>query len=740
MTHSTFDLLARPIQHVLWDMHWESLRRIQVDAIRLLLTTDHDLLISARTASGKTEAAFLPVLSRLFEQPGESVGAMYIGPLKALINDQFRRLEDLCARAEIPVYRWHGDVDFGKKDKLLQQPRGVLLITPESLESFFVNRSSSIGRVFRDLRFVVIDEIHSLVGRERGLQLRSQLFRLGRYVQRDFRMVGLSATIGEAIDQYQLWIRPKNPDNVVHVNDKGEQKRVLFGIQTYETLHSDTESQDASRGDEVEIEQQVPAPLVADILRVFGGKKNLIFCNSRGKVEWLADSLNDACRRVGRPAEFLVHHGSVSKEIRLYTEQEMRGPRPATAVCSATLELGIDIGSVATVGQIGSCLSVNSQVQRMGRSGRRDNEPHCMRVMLPLSRQPPNADLVYRLYPDLLQAIAITELMLQRWVEPSVIGQFDLSTFVQQILSVLAEHGGILAKPLYMRLVEGAFGNIDQRVFGEVLRCLGQQQLIEQMDDGLLLLSPRGEAVVHDRDFYSAFATPQELVVRHDGRTIGSLSALYLPQPGDHFLLGGRRWQTIEVDVGRGEILVKPATGKKPPKFTADRERDIHPRIREEMNKVLCGESEFNYLDDTGKYFLADARTAYRNAGLIQCPVLALAANTCLWFTWTGTSVQRTLMLMADRAGLRAVDAGIAIQLAGPTHEVVSALAAEAGRLTSADDLVADLPMFGWRKFDCHLSEELLRQSYATDMLDLEGARSKIEELHCQCDGIKSIR
>src|SRR5207253_903171 len=144
-----------------------------------------------------------------------------------------RRLEDLCTRAEIPVHRWHGDVDFGKKEKVLLRPRGVLLITPESLESFFVNRPSSLGRMFRDLRFVVIDEIHSLVGRERGLQLRSQLFRLQRYAANEVRLVGLSATVGDAVIRYQQWMRPSAPEHVAHVHDPGERKQVLFGIRVY---------------------------------------------------------------------------------------------------------------------------------------------------------------------------------------------------------------------------------------------------------------------------------------------------------------------------------------------------------------------------------------------------------------------------------------------------------------------------------------------------------------------------
>src|SRR5436190_1760488 len=241
MSTPAFDLLARPIQQVLWDMGWQALRPIQVDAISEILETDHHLLISARTASGKTEAAFLPILSNLFSKPPQSVGAIYVGPLKALINDQFRRLDVLCERAEIPVHRWHGDVDAGKKAELISDPRGVLLITPESIESLFVNRSRFLAAMFRNLRFVVIDEIHALVGRERGLQLRSLLFRLGRYVENPFRMVGLSATVGDAIDDYKRWISPDEPGSVTHISDPGEKKRVLFCIQSF--LKSSVRSQ-----------------------------------------------------------------------------------------------------------------------------------------------------------------------------------------------------------------------------------------------------------------------------------------------------------------------------------------------------------------------------------------------------------------------------------------------------------------------------------------------------------------
>lgn len=732
MTATAFELLSQPIRHALWDMQWRELRPIQVDAIQTLLTTEKDLLITARTASGKTEAAFLPILSRLHESPGASVGAMYVGPLKALINDQFQRLERLCERAEIPVHRWHGDVDGGQKEKLLKAPRGVILITPESLESFFVNRPGRLAGLFADLRFVVIDEIHALVGRERGLQLRSQLYRLRQYVRQDFRLLGLSATVGDRIDFYRRWMRPENPENVAHIEDEQETKRVQYGIYAYDTKPSEDPTEtEASKADEdrtANSDDPVPDVLVADILRNFGGKKNLIFCNNRGGVEWLADGLNDACRRQGRPEEFLVHHGSISKELRFATEEEMRGARPATAVCSATLELGIDIGSVKTVGQLGACWSVNSLVQRLGRSGRRDDEPHCMRVMLPTRRQQADADLVVRLYPELLQAIALTELMLQKWYEPPTVSEHDRSTLVQQALSVLAEHGGVRAQTLAERLVtSGAFRETEMSEFAELLRGLGRAGLMEQMQDGLLLLTPKGEQIVHDRDFYSAFVTPQELTVRSDGRTIGTLSAVYLPRPEDHFLLAGRRWQVCEVDLKRGEVLVRPAAGRKPPKYYGS-VGEVHHRIHEEMKRVVSSDQEYAYLNPLAKELLHSARVAYRQAMQLDDNVLDLGNGNCLWFTWAGTRIQRTLLIMADQVGLDCSDERIAIRFRASPQQVADILGRSFANVVDPNDVPLEIEATPWRKFDDYVSPPLLQEAFIRDRLDLAGAREAVAQ------------
>jgi ATP-dependent helicase Lhr and Lhr-like helicase len=232
MATDAFSLLAEPLRRALWRMQWTALRPIQVDAIRAVLQTKDDLIISARTASGKTEAAFLPILSRVLDQPFGSVRAMYVGPLKALINDQFRRLEELCEHAEIPVHRWHGDVAQSQKHALFDQPSGILLITPESLESLFVNRSTRLPGLFRHLSFVVIDELHAFIGRERGTHLRSLLYRLERHAETGYRIAALSATLGD-LSGTAAWLRPGHAERVQIISDLSEQKAVRYRIYGY---------------------------------------------------------------------------------------------------------------------------------------------------------------------------------------------------------------------------------------------------------------------------------------------------------------------------------------------------------------------------------------------------------------------------------------------------------------------------------------------------------------------------
>lgn len=724
-----FDRLARPIQQILWDMHWPSLRPVQEETIHAILDGEDDIVISAQTAAGKTEAAFLPILSRMYENPAGSVQTLYVGPLKALINDQFGRLERLCKRAEISVHRWHGDVDAGRKKALIAKPSGVLLITPESIESLMINRSTSLAHMFRFLQFVVIDEIHALVGRERGTHLRSLLFRLRRYVQNDYRIVGLSATIGDAFPVYAGWMRPDGDRRVQLIEGPKGGKQLLFKLHAYTLTKPDSEDGQDDGGNS----HTLPPGLSEEMYEHFAGKKNLIFANSKSDVEQFADSLNARCREQRRPEEFLVHHGSLSKEIREFTEREMQGRRPRTTICSSTLELGIDIGNVAAVGQIDPPWSVSSQLQRMGRSGRGEDEAQCMRVYVREDALTAESPLVERLYRDLLRSIAITELMLQDppWVEPPKLDDLDLSTLTHQILSVLAETGGCKASEIFDRLCSrGAFRAIDSQLFSSVLRSLGAREIVEQMEQDDLILAPKGEAIVNHYSFYSAFASAVDYSVTYGSTLIGTLPALYLPQVNEHFLLAGRRWQVVSVDDDRKEITVRRARGKKPPRFSGAG-GEIHPRVREMMREVILGDRQFSYLNATAGRLLSDARSTARRAGLAQQSLVTLTPARCIWFTWTGTRIQRTLCLIADFVGLPAIDRDIAIEFDASAPDVIQRLQPAQRGSIDAVSLAARLPAKQTRKLDYLLAEPLLIQSLAHDALDLLGAESVIREVLC---------
>ncbi|MBP0986279.1 MAG: DEAD/DEAH box helicase, partial [Oscillospiraceae bacterium] len=192
-----FSRYAPFVQEFIYRNGWESLRGVQVAAADVIFNSDDNLLLSASTASGKTEAAFFPILTLFSEDMPSTIGALYIGPLKALINDQFMRLNDLCDEAEIPVWHWHGDVAQSHKNKLMKKPSGILQITPESLEALLMHRHSALTSLFGDLRFIVIDEIHSLLRGDRGAQTLCLIERLSRLVGVNPRRIGLSATIGD---------------------------------------------------------------------------------------------------------------------------------------------------------------------------------------------------------------------------------------------------------------------------------------------------------------------------------------------------------------------------------------------------------------------------------------------------------------------------------------------------------------------------------------------------------------
>ncbi|MDA5194223.1 DEAD/DEAH box helicase [Govanella unica] len=642
---SAFDKLARPVQKWIRSQGWGNLRDIQVQAIHIVIGGEADLIISASTAGGKTEAAFLPLISQLLDLPSDKSGfdLLYIGPLKALISDQTRRLEDICREAELPVIPWHGDVSASVKSRALKQPKGILLITPESLEALFVRRGLEVPRLFGATRAVVIDELHSVLDSERGVQLRSLLTRLEQAVKRPIRRIGLSATLGD-MELSQTYLRPDDAANVELIEARGDTPELKLQLRGY-TL-GDTD-------------EDAPSAIDAIARHLFThlrGSDNLVFAGSRQSVEIYADRLRSLCEEKYLPQEFYPHHASLSRDHREFIEQRLKdGRQPTTAICTSTLELGIDIGDVTCVAQIGAPFSVAALRQRLGRSGRREGRPQILRQYAVEARLTSKSHINDRLRLGLVRAVAMIELLLEKWCEPPKPQALHLSTLVHQILSMIAEHGGAHAARVFRILCQdGPFRQVTMPLFIEVLRAMGQSDvgLIEQADDGLLLLGPTGEKLVEHYSFYAVFRTPEEYRLIADGRELGTLPIDNLIAPGMMLIFSGQRWLVQEVNDADRVILVTPAKVGMPPIFEGD-PGDIHDRVIERMFDILAGDSQPIYMDKAALLLLDEARGNYAQLQFDPGRIAQIDENSFLLAMRCGTVKVNTLALALRSKGFR---------------------------------------------------------------------------------------
>jgi ATP-dependent Lhr-like helicase len=406
----------------------------------------------------------------------------------------------------------------------------------------------------------------------------------------------------------------------------------------------------------------------------------------------------------------------------------MRGDIPFTTLCSSSLELGIDIGDVQIVGQLGAPWSVNSLIQRLGRSGRRGDRGSEIRIFITEPIGPKkDAELIDRLHVELLQAIALTELMLEKWLEPPDITPFDPSTFVQQIMSVLAEAGGINASALYARLVEsGTFATFTKSQFASILRSLRDHDIVQQMDEGDLILGLEGERIVKSFEFYSAFASPKELKVVHCGKPVGSISGLMPPQISDHILLAGRRWQVVQIDERTSTIEVIPAKGRKSAYFSSSG-GFIDDKVFEKMREVLLSDKNYAYLSKGATIWLNEARVAATEANLRVTSWVEQSNKSCLFFPWCGTKTLMTIGLLTRHAGLEGMNReGVALEFKGSVAEIRTRVSDVLKDAPSAED-VADIAVEQvFRKYDDYLPEEILRSSFIDNVMNYEPALRRL--------------
>ena len=726
--HSTaFDRLAEPVRRWIWDKKWNSLRDIQEHAIHTLLNHNGDVILAAPTAGGKTEAAFLPLISSVIEERGEGgFDLVYVGPLRALINDQFQRLEDLCRRSDLPVYPWHGDISQGIKTKARRNPSGVLLITPESLEALFVLRGLEIPTLFAGTRAVIIDELHSLLDSERGVHLRSLLTRLELATDRRIRRIGLSATLSE-MDLVKEYLRPEMPESVVLLESSSDRSELRVQLRGY-----------VDRTDETEVDGVAAKRAVAEHLYLnLRGSPNLVFAGSRQNVEWYSDALREMSEEARVPLEFYPHHASLSREHRLDLEWRLKTRRTTTTICTSTLELGIDIGDIVCVAQIGAPFSVSSLRQRLGRSGRRPGDASVLRMYAIEAEPEPTSHPLDRLHLDLIRSTAMIELLIQRWCEPPSPQALHLSTLTHQILSVIAEHGGVRANRLYNTLCgSGPFRQVDHSLFARVLRHLGRADvaLIEQAPDGVLLLGARGEKLVEHYSFYAVFQTPEEYRIIADGKHLGTLPSTSIIAEGMSIVFSGRRWRVTNVhDADKVIEVIADRVGRTPP--FGGQGGLIHDTVVQEMRSVLSSESIPRYLDGGAKELLSNARSEFRRLGLDRHSIYSTGKRGRVLATWAGSIKTSTLALRLRAMGytVAAYDGFLDVNYGEdvpPAEEALREIADAAD--TSAERLMAGSANFITEKFHPYLNRDLLLEEAASSRLDLAAlpalARSIVED------------
>ena len=734
-----FDRYAPFVQEYIYQNHWENLRSIQVAAADAIFNTDENVLLTASTASGKTEAAFFPIITLFSEDMPSSVGCIYIGPLKALINDQFSRLNDLCAEADIPVWHWHGDVAQSHKAKLMRHPSGILQITPESLEALLLHKHAAIAKLFGDLRFVVIDEVHSLLRGDRGGQTLCLIERLSRIAGVNPRRIGLSATIGDPEGTGEFLSLGTGRKTVIpKIDAKGSKWRLSM-----EHFYV----KDAQAAEDKQIPDALPvleektddAPANADpgigyIFEHTRGKKCLVFVNSREECEMVTTTLRHYCELNHEPDRFLVHHGNLSASYRETAEGIMKDDSQyMTTVTTATLELGIDIGRLERAFQIDAPWTVSSFLQRMGRTGRRELPPEMWFVIR--EDEPEVRAMLPTTIPwKLLQGIALVQLYLEeRWVEPPRLDRLPFSLLYHQTMSTLASCGELSPRARADRVLRlHYFHRITQEDYRVLLRHLIATDHIQQTEQGGLIVGLAGERVINSFKFYGVFQESEEYTVRSESQELGTVVSP--PPVGEKLAIAGHVWQVLDVDHKRRLIYCRQVKGSVPAYF-GQCPGDLHTKILTRMRRVLQEDRQYPYLMKNAVARLEQARFTATHSGAADKTLINLGGNMWCLLPWVGTytflTMERFLKIKcADRLGLRNLDSArpFFIQFTMKADEATffRVLAEEIRKPIDPMALVypKELPLFD--KYDEYLPEELVKKGFALGVLDVDGLREKV--------------
>ncbi len=692
-----FDRLSPAMRYqIVNTLGFEGLRPVQEHSTHAVLDGDNCVIL-APTAGGKTESAVFPVLSAMDAGSWEPVSVLYVAPTRALLNNQHDRLTRYAEMIGRRAFTWHGDTPDGERRRFLREPADLLLTTPESLEVMLISPKVPARRLFAGLRAVILDEVHAFVRDDRGGHLAALLERLSRYAQRDVQRIALSATVG-------------NPDEIVAwtAGSSTRPQRVVRGPGR-------------NRAPELTLDYVGSDENAARVIAALHpGQKRLVFVESRRRVESIARHLR------ALHVDTWVTHSSLSIDERAAAERAFATGRDCVIVATSALELGIDVGDLDRVLQIDAPSSVASFLQRMGRTGRRENSV-------------PNCTFLATEQDALVQAAALLRLHARGYVEPVRPVRRGAHLLAHQLMALALQEGGIARADWWAWLSAAApFQQLSDAARDALVEHMLAQGILH-LDGARLSLGPEGEKRYGRQNFaelYAVFATAATLRVVHAGAEIGEIETRFVEAAGDRaltFTLGGRAWRMTHVEWSRGVVHVAPVANAG------------HARWRGRggfLSRVLCDAMREVLTDDTidvwwsqrAKTALAGAREEHAFLERTGPQLVSDGATTRLW-TFAGGAANRLLARMAEETLGGTVTSndlslGFTDEAAQSDHAIHAWIAAlrDHGRPDASDALrIADgFSHLRLTKFQPCLPDAL-RDAYLAEMLtDVEGARDAL--------------
>lgn len=515
-----FDQLHPAMQyHVVNSLGWSTLRPTQLAAIAPIHAGTHCLLL-APTAGGKTEAAAIPMLSRMLREEWPAASVLYICPIKALLNNLEQRLSYYAGLVGRRVEVWHGDVSQSRKQRALKDAPDILLTTPESIEAMLISTRVDQQAWFGNLQAVIVDELHAFAADDRGWHLRSVLHRLDQYLKRPLQRVGLSATVS-------------NPEELLDW-------LALTGKR--EVVGSASVSTDA----DVTIDHVSSLENAATVIsRLHRGQKRLVFCDSRSSAEQLSSMLR------AHEVRTFLSHASLSASERRQAEAAFAEEKDCVIVATSTLELGIDVGDLDRVIQIDSPSTVSSFLQRMGRTGRRgDSKRNCLFLTTN-----DNAFLL---------ALGITQRWSESWVEAAVPPAKPWPIVAQQAMVATLERGELPTHEL-TDVLAGSFPELPKNQIGELVEHMVKVEYLDlDRSDAIVRVGTRLEREFgrgHFRDLLASFSGSMLLTGKHGNAEVGYIDPTVLTgeQENRLILLAGRSWRVTGIEWSKKTVWLEPA-------------------------------------------------------------------------------------------------------------------------------------------------------------------------------------